>query len=54
MPNNVTMQGKLWNAGEAAGTTTCNMPDVLQQTKNSWQNRVQLCIDCNGELLVTG
>jgi hypothetical protein len=25
-----------------------NLPDVFQRIRNSWNNRAQLCIDCNG------
>jgi hypothetical protein len=39
---------ELWNAIEEAGRTIRNMPDVFQRTRNSWRNRAQLCIDCNG------
>jgi hypothetical protein len=39
---------ELWNAIEAAVTTIRNMPDIFQQTRNSWRNGAQLCFDCNG------
>lgn len=54
MKSNVYVQGcttldNMWNVTEATGTITHNMLNVFQQTMNSWNNRAQSCIDCNGE-----
>jgi hypothetical protein len=32
-------RGDLWNATEAAGVTSGDMPGVFQRTRNSWRNR---------------
>jgi hypothetical protein len=39
-----------WNATQVAGMMVCNMADIIQQTRNSWHNSAQLCIEGNGGL----